>query len=134
MVRRPEDAARFDDRARAVVADLRDPDAVASALDGVDAAFLNSPSAPDAAEVQTGFIDVAGRVGLPRLVLMSQYAARTDSPVRFLRWHAAVEEHVRAAGIPATPCGPTCSSRACWPSPARSPRAGGSVLRSATLR
>ncbi|MCM3848329.1 NAD(P)H-binding protein [Pseudonocardia sp. DR1-2] len=79
--------------------DLRDPDAVAAALDGVDAAFLNSPSAPDAATTQIAVADAAATAGVSRLVLLSQFAARADSPVRFLRWHAAVEQHVRDLGI-----------------------------------
>jgi uncharacterized protein YbjT (DUF2867 family) len=32
-------------------------------------------------------------------VLLSQYAANPDSPVRFLRWHAKVEAHVQQLGI-----------------------------------
>lgn len=84
------------------MADLGDSRAVATALDGVDAAFLNSPSAPDAADLQTRFADLARRAGVPRLVLLSQYAAQADSPVRFLRWHAVVETHVRTLGLDCT--------------------------------
>ncbi|NNH68963.1 SDR family oxidoreductase [Nocardia uniformis] len=82
-----------------VVADLRDPVSVAAALKGVDAAFLNSPSAEEAAANQIRFADLARDAGVPRLVLLSQYAARTDSPVRFLRWHAEVEAHVQQLGL-----------------------------------
>ncbi|NBE93235.1 NAD-dependent epimerase/dehydratase family protein [Nonomuraea sp. KC401] len=82
-----------------VVADLRDRASVAAALKGVDAAFLNSPSAPDAAALQIQFADSARDVGLDRLVLLSQYAARADSPVRFLRWHAEVEAHLQRLGL-----------------------------------
>lgn len=82
-----------------VVADLRDPESVAAALKGVDTAFLNSPSAPDAAALQTRFADLARAAGVHRLVLLSQYAADADSPVRFLRWHAEVEAHVRELGL-----------------------------------
>ncbi|RKT87245.1 Uncharacterized conserved protein YbjT, contains NAD(P)-binding and DUF2867 domains [Saccharopolyspora antimicrobica] len=82
-----------------VVADLQDPASVTAALNGVDAAFLNSPSAPDAAALQIQFADLAREAGVHRLVLLSQYAARTDSPVRFLRWHAEVEAHVRELGL-----------------------------------
>ncbi|MBB5921041.1 uncharacterized protein YbjT (DUF2867 family) [Actinoalloteichus hoggarensis] len=82
-----------------VVADLADAAAVAAALDGVDAAFLNGPSTPDAAALQIGFADLAHAEGLPRLVLLSQYAANPDSAVRFLRWHAEVEAHVRGLGL-----------------------------------
>ncbi|MGH8876996.1 MAG: NmrA family NAD(P)-binding protein [Stackebrandtia sp.] len=78
-----------------VVADLGDPEAVTAALTGADAVFLNSPSAPDAAALQIQFAELARKAGVNRLVLLSQYAARIDSPVRFLRWHAEVEAHVR---------------------------------------
>ncbi|OLZ46832.1 SDR family oxidoreductase [Amycolatopsis keratiniphila] len=85
--------------AETVVADLRDPESVAAALKGVDAAFLNSPSAADAAAHQIRFADLARDAGVKRLVVLSQYAANADSPVRFLRWHAEVEEYVRKLGI-----------------------------------
>ncbi|WP_410655783.1 SDR family oxidoreductase [Amycolatopsis sp. lyj-112] len=85
--------------AETVVADLQDPESVAAALKGVDAAFLNSPSAPDAASLQIQFADLARDAGVNRLVLLSQYAARADSPVRFLRWHAEVEAHVQKLGL-----------------------------------
>ncbi|GII92213.1 SDR family oxidoreductase [Sinosporangium siamense] len=99
MIRTPERAAALPAGVEPVVADLRDPRAVAGALYGVDAVFLNSPSAPDAADLQIQFAERARSVGVPRLVLLSQYAARSDSPVRFLRWHAAVESYVRALGL-----------------------------------
>ncbi|PWV55355.1 SDR family oxidoreductase [Nocardiopsis sp. L17-MgMaSL7] len=82
-----------------VVADLRDPEALTAALKGVDAAFLNSPSDEDAAELQMRFADLAHKADVNRLVVLSQYEARTDSPVRFLRWHAEVEAHVRGLGL-----------------------------------
>ncbi|MFE3319672.1 NAD(P)H-binding protein [Nocardia sp. NPDC059195] len=81
------------------VADLQDPASVAAALQGIDAVFLNSPSAPDAAALQIQFADLARDAGVHRLVLLSQYAARIDSPVRFLRWHAEVEAHVSELGL-----------------------------------
>lgn len=93
------DPGRIVPGAETVVADLRDAEAVGAALKGVDAVFLNSPSAPDAASLQIQFADLAREAGVNRLVLLSQYAARADSPVRFLRWHAEVEAHVRSLGI-----------------------------------
>lgn len=82
-----------------VVADLTDAGSITSALAGVDAAFLNSPSAEEAARLQMRFADIAQEAGVDRLVLLSQYAANLDSPVRFLRWHAQVEAYVRQLGI-----------------------------------
>ncbi|AOS64009.1 SDR family oxidoreductase [Actinoalloteichus hymeniacidonis] len=96
MVRNPE---RTVPGVENVIADLQDPGAVAAALQGVDAAFLNSPSAEDAAELQIQFADLVRETGVKRLVLLSQYGARTDSPVRFLRWHAEVEAHVAKIGL-----------------------------------
>ncbi|MBW0101760.1 NAD(P)H-binding protein [Pseudonocardia sp. KRD291] len=99
MTRSPE---RTVPDATNVVADLHDPDALTAALTGVDAVFLNSPSAADAAELQIRFADLARRAGVTRLVLLSQYAARAESPVRFLRWHAEVEAHAATLGIDVT--------------------------------
>jgi uncharacterized protein YbjT (DUF2867 family) len=96
------DAAKSVGGAENVVGDLADDDAVTTALDGVDAAFLNRPSAENAAALQTRFADLAQQAGVKRLVVLSQYAASPDSPVRFLRWHADVEQHVRRIGLAAT--------------------------------
>lgn len=96
MVRNPDRAVPGVDN---VVADLNDPTSVAAALDGVDAAFLNTPSVQDAAQLQIRFADLARQAGTKRLVLLSQYAAAPDSPVRFLRWHAEVEAYVARLGL-----------------------------------
>jgi uncharacterized protein YbjT (DUF2867 family) len=96
MVRRPADAEAL--RAPGVVpvlADLDDPDPLARALDGVDALFLNTPSSEHARDRQVRCADLAVAAGVRRVVLLSQLAARPDSPVRFLRWHAEVEQYVR---------------------------------------
>ncbi|PZG51389.1 NAD(P)-dependent oxidoreductase [Spongiactinospora gelatinilytica] len=99
MTRTAGRAAAFPDGVEPVVADLHDPGLPDTVFDGVDAVFLNSPSAPDAADIQIRFAERVRRAGVPRLVLLSQYAARAGSPVRFLRWHAAVELYVRTAGL-----------------------------------
>ena len=46
--------------------------------------------------------DLAAKAGLRHLVVLSQLASDEHSPVRFLRYHAAVEQHVRDLGIPYT--------------------------------
>lgn len=82
-----------------VVADLQDPTTLRTALDGVGAVFLNSPSAEDAARLQIRCAELAKERDVARIVLLSQYAAHTDSPVRFLRWHAEVERRVAELGL-----------------------------------
>lgn len=81
--------------ATSVLADLRNPASLEAALAGATGVFLNSPSTPDGADLQRRFADIAQAAGVQRVVLLSQYAADVDSPVRFLRWHAEVEAHVR---------------------------------------
>src|SRR5690625_1216516 len=93
------DPARRIPGAQRVIADIRDPGTLRPALAGADALFLNSPSSEDAAAQQIWAADLAHELGISRLVLLSQYGARTDSPVRFLRWHGEVEQHVRSLGI-----------------------------------
>ncbi|HEY4040970.1 MAG TPA: hypothetical protein VGM32_03895 [Rhodopila sp.] len=43
------------------------------------------------------------RAGLKHIVKLSQYAADTASPVRFLRYHAVVERAIKDGPTPATP-------------------------------
>jgi uncharacterized protein YbjT (DUF2867 family) len=100
MVRTSAAAERFDDSAATpVVADFDDPRAVAAALAGVDRAYLVTPSSERAEAQQMRFAELAAAAGVRHLVKLSQFAAAADSPVRFLRYHAAVEQHIRGLGI-----------------------------------
>ncbi|GAA4685980.1 NmrA family NAD(P)-binding protein [Frondihabitans cladoniiphilus] len=85
-----------------VLADFDDGASLSRALDGVTAAYLVTPSSEAAEEQQIDFIDRARAAGVEHIVLLSQLAAADDSPVRFLRYHAAVEAHLLASGIGAT--------------------------------
>ncbi len=84
--------------------DLRDPASIEAALAGVDHAYLVGPSVPDQVELETAFVEAAQRAGLAHLVRLSVIGA--DQPAaraaRFIAAHAAVEEVVRASGIPWT--------------------------------
>src|SRR5690348_12752784 len=81
------------------VADFDDPASLAAALDGAGQAYLVTPSSEQAETQQKRFADLAAEAGVRHLVVLSQLAAAEDSPVRFLRYHAAVERHVRDLGI-----------------------------------
>lgn len=100
MVRGPADAAKFDSaRVPVVVADFDDAQSINAAVAGVDQAYLVTPSSEKAAEQQMRFAEIALEAGVRHLVVLSQFAAKPDSPVRFLRWHAEVERRVRELGI-----------------------------------
>jgi uncharacterized protein YbjT (DUF2867 family) len=82
-----------------VLGDFNDPASITRALQGVEKAFLLTNSTQRAESQQIGFVDAARRTGLKHIVKLSQFAAERNSPVRFLRYHAAVERAIVDAGI-----------------------------------
>lgn len=100
MVRRDGDAARIGRTSAEVVkADFDDANSIRAALRGVQAAYLVTPSSPDAEAQQVRFAELAAEAGVEHLVKLSQFAADEDSPVRFLRYHAEVERRIRELGV-----------------------------------
>lgn len=100
MVRRDGDSARLGPTSAEVVkADFDDADSIRAALRGVQSAYLVTPSSPDAEAQQIRFAELAAEAGVEHLIKLSQFAADENSPVRFLRYHAAVERHIRDLGI-----------------------------------
>ena len=83
----------------AVAGDFDDESSLLKALAGVERAFLLTPSTERAEEQQLRFVDAAERAGVKRLVKLSQFAADPNSPVRFLRYHAAVEARIRGSNM-----------------------------------
>ncbi|ACU62515.1 SDR family oxidoreductase [Chitinophaga pinensis] len=69
------------------------------ALRGIEKAFLLTNSSEHAEEQQLRFVNAAKRAGVKHIVKLSQWAADVSSPVRFLRYHAAVEAAITAAGM-----------------------------------
>jgi len=90
-----------------VVSDVANRDGVRAALTGIDMAFLALGSSLQQVELEQRFIDVAAEVGLPHLVNLSAAEARGDSVASVLRWHAAIESHLAASGIPHTLLSPS---------------------------
>ncbi|MGO3327201.1 NmrA family NAD(P)-binding protein [Gordonia sp. (in: high G+C Gram-positive bacteria)] len=84
---------------RPVPGDLDDAASVRNALVGIRAVYLVTPSSEKAERQQIRFIDHAMDAGVDHLVLLSQLGADADSPVRFLRYHGAVENYASQAGI-----------------------------------
>ena len=99
MIRASDDGGGLPVGIETVLGDFDDDAALQSALAGVERAFLLTPSTERAEEQQTRFVAAAARADVRRLVKLSQFAAAPDSPVRFLRYHAAVEAAVRDSGM-----------------------------------
>ena len=82
-----------------VVGDFDDPASLERALHGVERAFLLTNSTERAEGQQRGFVAAARRSGVRHIVKLSQFAADEASPVRFLRYHAAVERAIHESGM-----------------------------------
>jgi uncharacterized protein YbjT (DUF2867 family) len=99
MVRDTSRARSVTQSAALVEANFDDPVSLESALQGVSRAYLVAPSSPETQAQQERFADLAARAGVQQIVLLSQLGADEQSPVRFLRYHAAVERHIRELGL-----------------------------------
>jgi uncharacterized protein YbjT (DUF2867 family) len=85
-----------------VEGDFNNAASLDAALQGIDKAFLLTNSSQLAESQQKRFVEAAKAAGVSHLVKLSQWAASASSPVRFLRYHAAVEQHIIESGIPYT--------------------------------
>ena len=97
--RKGADAIAAMEAGEIVIADFNDSESLANALGEIDRAFLLTNSSEQAEGQQCTFVDVAKRVGVKHIVKLSQWAADANSPVRFLRYHAAVEQHIKESGL-----------------------------------
>jgi uncharacterized protein YbjT (DUF2867 family) len=100
MVRNPAKAdALRQPNVEIVEGDFDRPETLASALAGVERAFLVTNSTDRAEQQQLAFVRAAGQSGVKHIVKVSQIHADANSPVRFLRYHAAVEAAIKASGM-----------------------------------
>lgn len=101
MVRHPKDveALAQHEGVETVIGDFNDEQSVADTLAGIERAFLLTPSSERAETQQTTFVELAAQAGVKHIVKQSQWAADAASPVRFLRYHAAVEQKIQDAGL-----------------------------------
>ena len=80
-------------------ADFDDDGSIARALEGIERAFLVTNSSERAEEQQLRFVERARAAGVRHIVYLSQLHALRDSPVRFLHYHAVVEEAIASSGM-----------------------------------
>ena len=99
MVRSLEDGGDLPTGITAVMGDFDADASLDRALAGVERAFLLTPSTEHAEAQQLRFMAAAARAGVRHIVKLSQFAASPNSPVRFLRYHAVVEQAIRNSGM-----------------------------------
>jgi uncharacterized protein YbjT (DUF2867 family) len=79
--------------------DLTDPGSYAGAFDGVDAAFLLTPTMGGQIEAEIGFIDAARAAGVSLLVKHSAVGANPDAE-GMTGAHGKVERYLQQSGLP----------------------------------
>lgn len=108
LVRDPEGTAeRLGASVELAPGDLSDAASVRRALEGVDAVFLACANDPRQVGYETGVIDAAATAGVGRVVKLSAFGAEIGSSIAFWDWHARIEEHLLASGVPAAVLRPT---------------------------
>ncbi|MBA2713656.1 MAG: NAD(P)H-binding protein, partial [Rubrobacteraceae bacterium] len=110
FVRDPNKAsAMLGEGVELAVGDYGDPESVRRALEGVDAIFLACANQARQVEYETRVIDAAKEMGVRRIVKLSAHGAEIGSPIAFWGWHARIEHHLRASGIPSVILRPSFS-------------------------
>jgi uncharacterized protein YbjT (DUF2867 family) len=97
--RNPITAAKRTPQLEYVEADFDDQDSLRRALEDVQRAYLVTNSSARVEEQQLRFVSLARESGVRHIVYLSQLHASSESPARFLRYHAAVEEAIRNSGM-----------------------------------
>ena len=82
------------------VGDFPDPASIRAALEGIEVVFLACANVPPQVEYEIRVIDAAARAGVRRLVKLSALGAAPGSRVAFWDWHARIERHLEASGVP----------------------------------
>jgi uncharacterized protein YbjT (DUF2867 family) len=82
-----------------VEGDFARPETLARALDGVDHAFLVSPSSEQSAELEKTFIAAAKNAGVAHVVKLSVIGADRNSLCRFQRFHREIEIELENSGM-----------------------------------
>src|SRR5919199_6775597 len=87
--------------------DLGDPRTLRPALEGVERAYLVSPSGPMQSELEQTFIETAKEAGVRHIVKLSVIGANPEAPLRFARSHGKVEQALKESGLAWTLLRPT---------------------------
>ena len=82
-----------------VQGDMARPETLTAALRDVDRAMLISSSDPMMLDVQSNFIDAAGKAGVKHIVKLSGIMPELDSAFRFARMHGEIEKRLEASGM-----------------------------------
>lgn len=90
-----------------VIADLKDPQSLQPAMQGVEAVFLGTADDPQQDRIESDQIAMFARQGKPHVVKLSAQSAGLNPPVSFGIQHRRSEQALEASGLPYTILRPT---------------------------
>jgi uncharacterized protein YbjT (DUF2867 family) len=82
-----------------VSGDMREPDTLVEALDGVHRVLMISSADRNLVETQCRFVDAAQRAGVSHIVKFSGRGCYPDSEFRFARMHGEIERYLERSGL-----------------------------------
>jgi len=88
--------------ASGIAVDLRDPNSLARAMQGVASVALVLPDAPEMETLGSNVVNAAKTADVRRLLWFSSFDAKRDNQARFSRRHPVIDEAVRSSEIPYT--------------------------------
>ena len=91
----------------AVMADYREADRLAAAMDGVEQVYLIGPADPPHVSQEGAVLDAARQAGVRHIVKQSAMAAHDMSACAFKRWNGMVERQLMQSGLAYTILRPT---------------------------
>lgn len=82
-----------------VVADLRAPETLPGALQGIGKVFVVTPLVPDQVQMRAALIAAAKAARVRHVVMSTGIGAAPDSPVQIGRWHGENQQQLQGSGM-----------------------------------
>ena len=82
-----------------VAGDLRQPETLPEALQGVEKIFVVTPLVPDQVEMRAALIAAAKAAGVRHIVMSTGIGAAPDAPVQIGRWHGENQQQAQESGM-----------------------------------
>ncbi|NNC70750.1 MAG: NAD(P)H-binding protein, partial [Flavobacteriaceae bacterium] len=100
LVRNEEKAKPLNDIGiETCIGELGDWSSIASALSNIDSVFLLTGPSMNKVDEQNGFIDLAKKEGIRKIVKIPAVGAQTGSKVHLADWHGQIEDHLKNSGL-----------------------------------
>jgi len=99
LLRDPDNRSLLPGSVQTVEGDFAKPETLERALEGIDHAFLVTPSSEVSAELENNFIKAASQAGVHHIVKLSVMGADLHSTCRFMRFHREIEIELEHSGV-----------------------------------